>query len=1517
MLLYFDRYARGAKPYLSMMNAENGLISAGPTHSACGVGALVDLNGTKTHQLVEDGLRILCNLDHRGARGAEEKTGDGAGVLLQKPHEFLHSEISALGAFDSYGVGQLFVPQDHWKQIALKKAIKVVCRETGFKIIAWRDVPTDNSDLGKTALRSEPAVWQFFVEPNVSMAPERLDTRLYVLRRLIEKEVKRQEICGQDLFYICSLDRRKIVYKGLLTCKQLQLYYPDLSDRRVKTSLVLVHSRFGTNTLGAWELAHPYRNTVHNGEINTLRGNLNRMKTREAVLACAKFGEEIEKIKPITSEGLSDTGVFDNVLELMLESGRSLPHALRMLVPEAWSKDKEMDPERRAFYDYFSTIIEPWDGPALIAATDGYRVAAVLDRNGLRPCRYCVTRSNILIMASETGVLDTDASEIVFQARLKPGEMFLADTLQKRIVPEEEIFDALTRRGDYASWLVDNRVRVREIAKPGVVSEEITDVTPYQRAFGYTLESLRCLVHPMAEEGKDPVGSMGNDAPLAVLSSRHKPLFDYFLQLFAQVSNPPLDYLREDLVTSLESHIGRQRNMLDETPEHCRQLFLDSPILTYPDLAAIKNCDRNEIRSCLIDFTYALGTPLKSAIQDLRCFASESIKSGHEILVVSDRKIGPGRVAIPSLLAIGALHHHLIREGLRTRAGLVLESGQPYSVHHFCTLIGFGADAVYPWAAYASIAQMSREGWFSGEVREATNKFKKAVEAGILKVMSKMGISTLESYKGAQGFQAVGLNFDLVREYFTGTTAYLEGVGLEQIESELLEQHALAFTDKIAGNLPLDTGGDLYWRRDGELHQWNPITVGKLQHAVRTGSYEAYCEFASFLNDQAEQLQTIRGLLDFDIDERESVPLDEVEAVEQICKRFSTGSMSLGSLSTEAHETLAVAMNRIGGKAGTGEGGEQVDRFGTERSCSMKQVASGRFGVTINYLVQAKQIEIKMAQGAKPGEGGELPGPKVNEDIAAVRFTTPGVGLISPPPHHDIYSIEDLAQLIHDLKCANPEAEIHVKLVSVAGVGTIAAGVAKARADAVLIAGDAGGTGASVKTSIKSGGAPWELGLAETQQVLLANNLRSRIRVRTDGGLKTGRDVIVAALLGAEEFGFGTAPLVALGCIMLRKCHCNTCSVGIATQDPRLRAKFPGKAEHVINYMHFIARDVREQMAALGFRAMDEMIGRVDKLRPREVAHPKGTHIDLSQLLYRQPSHDAPRKIRNQSHKLEGKLDHRLIELARPAIERSESVSIDLPIRNSDRTVGTMLSSVIAKRFGARGLPPDTIKIRFTGSAGQSFGAFLVRGVSIHLEGDANDYVGKGLSGGKITVDTPRDATFVASENIIVGNVVLYGATSGEVYFNGMAGERFAVRNSGAMAVVEGVGDHGCEYMTGGVVVILGKTGKNFGAGMSGGEAFILDEDENFAKRLNPAMVRIEPFADNRDQELVKRMLENHVAYTNSSKAKRILKRWDDCVGKFAKVIPVAYAAVIERHLAEGKDVRLAPPPPAEERKAA
>lgn len=1490
-----------------------GLYKPHATHSNCGVGVVVNLDGTQNHHIIEDGFRVLENLDHRGARGAEERTGDGAGILIQKPHEFFQSIISDLGDFDSYGVGQVFFPRDPKKQNALKEAIHEAARKERFNLLTWRRVPTDNTGLGKTALQSEPAVFQFFVKPTEPLDPGKMDARLYILRRRMEKAVRERTMWGGDIFYICSLDRRKIVYKGLLTNAQLRSYYPELSNTKVKSSLVLVHSRFSTNTLGAWDLAHPYRSLVHNGEINTLRGNLNWMKAREVDLQQDRFSEDIDRIKPVTPDiEISDSAGFDHVLELLLESGRTLPHALRMMIPEAWHKDGQMPEERRAFYDYHSTIMEPWDGPALVAATDGYRVAAILDRNGLRPCRYLVTKDGKLVMASEAGVLQTPEDEIEFKGRLKPGQLFLADTKEGRIVPESDIFDRLTEV-PYREWLDQNRVRLPDITNPSFHPKDekfnFDEIWRYQRAFGYTLETLNRLVQPMFEEGKDPVGAMGDDAPPAALSSQSKSLFNYFKQEFAQVSNPPIDYIREELVTSLNSHIGRRHNLLGESPQHCRQLLLESPILTDEEMQSIKDITRNGIRSCVIDLTYPKESNLRHAIERMRERAEQAIMNGYEIVILSDRDISGDRLAIPSLLAVGALHHHLIREGLRIRASIVVESGEPSLVHHFCTLLGYGADAVNPWLAYKSITRILEEGNTSTRPDEAYANYRHAVEDGILKVMSKSGISTLESYKGAQIFETIGLSTDFVQEYFAGTDAYLAGVGMDTLEKEMINRHELAFKEQVAGNIPLSQGGDYYWRRDGEIHQWNPMTIQKLQYATKTGDYEAYSEYADYINEQNERWQTVRGLLDFNRGHRDAIPVEEVEPVEEILKRFSTGSMSFGALSKEAHETLAIAMNRIGGKSGTGEGGEQVDRFGTERECSMKQVASGRFGVNIQYLSQAKEIEIKMAQGAKPGEGGELPGGKVGESIARVRFTVPGVGLISPPPHHDIYSIEDLAQLIHDLKCANPSAEIHVKLVSKSNVGTIAAGVAKARADAVLISGDSGGTGASKKTSIKSAGSPWELGLAETQQVLLANNLRSRIRVRADGGFKTGRDVVVAALLGAEEYGFGTAPLVALGCIMLRKCHCNTCSVGIATQDPELRKKFTGKPDYVVNYMRFMAREIREIMADLGFRTMDEMIGQVDVLEPRDMKYPKADNMDFSHLLYRQPSEDDLIKTRDQNHKLDEVLDLKLIEQAQPALEYQTPVSLSTPINNTDRSIGTMLSHEVARKYGTEALPDDTIRINMDGSAGQSLGAFLARGVTLNLEGDANDYVGKGLSGGKIIVRKPAASSFKASENIIIGNVALYGATGGECYFNGQAGERFAVRNSGALAVVEGIGDHGCEYMTGGVVVVLEKTGRNFGAGMSGGEAYIYDPDNDFARKLNGEQVHTAELGSERDFKLLKRMLQNHRHYTGSQKATEILDHWESTRKHFVKVIPDAYEKVLQDYMARGRDLRVSLPP--------
>ncbi len=1476
--------------------------------SNCGVGVLINLSNEKSHDLIEEGLEVLENLDHRGARGAEEKTGDGAGILIQKPHKFFQSKIPKIQDldFDSYGVGQVFFPDE--KQQQIKDLIEKIANEKQIDIITWRNVPTDNSDLGKTALESEPNVKQFFVKPQKDLTPEKLDKKLYVLRKAIENKIEENHSFLR--FYICSLDRRKIVYKGLLTNFQVRKYYPDLSNEKFKSAIVLVHSRFSTNTLGAWELAHPYRGIIHNGEVNTLRGNLNWMDARESDLESEIFKDEIEDIKPVTKEDQSDTAILDNILELLVEGGKEPEHALRMLIPEPWEKNQNMNEMRRDWYDYHSSILEPWDGPLLVTYTDGSKVAAILDRNGFRPCRYYVTKDEKLVMASETGVLEEDPNNIKLKERLQPGQMFLADPEKGRIIPDEEVFDYLTDE-KYKKWLKENRVKLKDLKNPQ--TEKVKQPTKenlknQQVAFGYTLEHIRRLIKPMSEDSKDPVGAMGNDTPPSVLSDRNKTLFTYFKQHFAQVTNPPLDYIREEIVTSLESKIGKQENILKETPEHCRQLSLESPILTNNEIETIKQIDKNGIKSYTVDITYKEEKTLEKAIEEIRKETVNAIEQGYEIIVLSDRNISNNKVPIPSLLAISGVHHHLIRNGLRTDAGLVLESGQPCAVHHFCTLIGYGAEAINPYLAYDSIMDMVDNGDIEVDnIKEAKSRYIHAIEDGILKVMSKMGISTLESYKGAQIFEALGLDSDFVEDYFYGTTTKTEGIDIEDIERDLLERHSNAFKkQKINGNLDLDQGGELYWRREGEFHQWNPHTIGLLQKAVKIDSYQIYKDFAENINQQEERLQTIRGLLDFDIDQQQSIPLDEVEPPEKIFERFFTASMSFGSLSKEAHETLAEAMNEIGGKAGSGEGGEPKERFNTKKECKNKQVASGRFGVTNNYLSNANHLEIKMAQGSKPGEGGDLPGEKVSETIAKVRCTTPGVRLISPPPHHDIYSIEDLAQLIHDLKCSNTEADIHVKLVSESGIGTIAAGVSKAKADALLISGQSGGTGASPKTSIKSAGLPWELGLTEANQVLLENNLRSRIRLRVDGGLKTGRDIAIAALLGAEEYGFGTAALICVGCIMLRKCHCNTCSVGVATQDPELREKFPGKSDHVVNYMRFLAQEVREIMAKLGFRTMDEMIGRTDKLVQKDIEHKKAKKVDLSEILYKPDSDDDRVKNQEQNHKLNQKIDYDLIEKVRPALDRENPVEIDMEITNRNRTFGTIVSSKIAEKYGEDGLSDDTIYINLKGSGGQSFGAFLAPGITLNLDGDTNDYTGKGLSGGKIIVKTPESAGYTADNNIVIGNVALYGATDGEAYFNGNAGERFAVRNSGAKAVVEGVGDHGCEYMTGGIVVVLGETGKNFGAGMSGGEAYIYDENDDFEKNLNKDMVQIQNLKK-RDIKVVKRMVENHYRYTDSKKAEKILDNWDP--DKFVKVMPNAYKEVVEKHLKQGEDIRDSPPP--------
>ncbi|MFD1684246.1 glutamate synthase large subunit [Halobellus litoreus] len=1495
------------KPHEHTTGESVGLADPTDERSNCGVGAVIDLDGGRSHETVADGIELLENLEHRGTTGAEENTGDGAGIMVQRPDEFFEAVVDA-DLPEEYAVGSIFMPQDDAAREGLVAIFERVLAEYDLEVVHWRDVPTDNADLGATALESEPDVWQAFVVPEGDLADDAFDRALYVGRRAVENEIEQLDSEGAARFYICSLSRKTLVYKGLLKGEQLADYYLDLDDERLKTTLTLVHARFSTNTLGAWHLAHPYRHIIHNGEINTIQGNINWMRSRETDLEHPEFGDDLETLKPVINDpDQSDTASVDNAVELLLQGGRDLPHVLRMLIPEAYRGDDRMDEDRREWYDYHASLIEPWDGPALVAATDGDRVAAVLDRNGLRPCRYDVTTDDTLVMASEVGALDTDPSEIKERGRLQPGQLFVADPEEGRVIPDEEVFESLTDE-KYGDWVDEEQRDLDALADPGDYEprDEVDHLRASQAAFGYTHDQLSHLIEPMAKDGKDPVGSMGDDTPLSVLSDFNRPLFTYFKQLFAQVTNPPLDYIREELVTSLESRLGAQRNLLDETPEHARQLVLDSPVLTDAQTAGIKSLGDDAgdaMNSTIVDITYERERSLSDAVERVREDAASAIDDGADVVVLSDRNLNPDRVAIPSLLVTGAVHHSLVRNGLRNHAGLVVESGDPREVHHLATLVGYGADAVNPYLAYQTISDVVA-GPDGADEGEAIAAYKKALEDGLLKTMAKMGISTVESYQGAQIFEAVGLDSGFVAEYFEGTEIRTEGIGIDVIEEDVRTRHTVAFGD----DPDLDRQGEYEHRSDGIHHQWNPQTVGTLQQAVRSGNYEKYQEFADLINDQSEELQTLRGLLEFESD-REPVSIEEVEPVEEIVTRFSTAAMSLGSLSPEAHENNSIAMNRLGAKSNTGEGGEPPERFGTEKECNVKQVASGRFGVTSEYLTNAEEIQIKMAQGSKPGEGGHLPGKKVNEMIAHVRFATPGVGLISPPPLHDIYSIEDLKQLIHDLKAANPEADINVKLVSEAGIGTIAAGVAKANSDVVHISGHDGGTGASPKTSIKNAGLPWELGLAEANQMLRATNLRSRIRVTVDGGMKTGRDVAVAALLGGEEYVFGTASLVTSGCVMARQCHENTCPVGVATQREKLRNRFPGQPDHVINYMTFIAQELREIMADLGFTSLDEMIGHPSLLTQRETDHEKAKHLDLSDVIA-EPAGGARRKTEEQTHAgVEAQLDHRLIERAEPALEEGEPVAIDSPISNVDRAVGAMLSNRISSTYGGDGLPDDTIRCDFDGVAGQSFGAFLANGVTMDLTGAANDYVGKGLSGGKVIVETPDNAAYEPDENVLIGNVALYGATQGELYVNGVAGERFAVRNSGVKAVVEGVGDHGCEYMTGGVVAVLGDTGRNFAAGMSGGVAYVYDPDGEFAAKTNKGMVSLEATLDDSDLQMLRRLVENHAAYTDSDRAAWMLDDWGEVVSDFVKVMPDAYAEVIEERARD--DVRKELPPAA------
>ncbi len=1504
-----------------------GLYDPQYEHDACGVGFVADLKNRRSHRIIQDALQILNNLEHRGACGCEANTGDGAGILVQMPERFFEQEAARLGLhlppLGEYGTGLIFLPQDPQDRQRCEQIFEKVVRDEKQRFLGWRNVPTDNSMIGPTARKSEPCIRQIFIgKTPVSQAqdikdPLGFERKLYIIRKLAESLIKHSNIPQRDMFYVPSLSCKTFIYKGMLNSDQVLPYFRDLQNPLMESALALVHSRFSTNTFPNWARAHPYRYLAHNGEINTLRGNINWMHARESMLASDLFGEDIRKILPIIDLGGSDSAMFDNVFEMLVLTGRSLPHAIMMMIPEPWSGDDTMSPEKKAFYEYHSCLMEPWDGPASIAFTDGIRIGAVLDRNGLRPSRYYVTKDHKVIMASEVGVLEVAPENVLSKGRLQPGRMFLVDLQEGRIIADEEIKQKIATQHSYWQWLDDNIVSLEDLPDAPAPHEPDHDtVLRRQQAFGYTAEDLRTLLAPMAIDGNEAVGSMGNDAALAVLSDKPQLLYNYFKQLFAQVTNPPVDCIREEIIMSMDTTVGREYNLLNPTPESARQIKLKSPILLNEELDKLRQIEATtggRYKSITLPILYNPKEGAAGLERELRALcrqASIGIATGTEYIILSDRAIDKNHAPIPALLAVAGVHHHLIREGTRTQVSIILESGEPREVHHYSLLIGYGAGAVNPYLAFETIEDMVHQGQLTKvDAKKAIKNYVKAINKGVLKVMSKMGISTAQSYCGAQIFEAVGLGQVVINEYFTGTPSRVGGIGLDVIAAEVRARHDRPFSERPTNGHTLDIGGQYQYRREGEYHLFNPETIHKLQYACRTGNYKTFKEYSELVNNQARRLCTLRGLMEFVTGEpggaitRSPVPIDEIESVETIMKRFKSGAMSYGSISKEAHETMAIAMNRIGGKSNTGEGGEDPSRYtleanGDSKSSAIKQVASGRFGVTSEYLVNAKELQIKMAQGAKPGEGGQLPGSKVYPWIAKVRLSTPGVGLISPPPHHDIYSIEDLAELIHDLKNGNRHARISVKLVAEVGVGTIAAGVSKAHADVVLISGHDGGTGAAPQTSIKHAGAPWELGLAETQQTLVLNDLRSRIVVEVDGQLKTGRDVVIGALLGAEEFGFATAPLVALGCIMMRVCHLNTCPVGVATQDPKLRKKFTGDPNHAVNFMRFIAQEVREIMAQLGFRTFNEMIGHSELLQmSKAIDHYKALGLDYSRIFY-QPKMPAQVgrycKIQ-QEHGLEKCLDvTTLLDVCKPAIDNGTKVEKTLPIRNVNRVVGTITGSEITRKYGPKGLPEDTIRLHFTGSAGQSFGAFMPPGMTLTLEGDANDYVGKGLSGGKIIVYPPAGSTFVPEENVIIGNVALYGATSGQAYIRGLAGERFCVRNSGVDAVVEAVGDHGCEYMTGGRVVILGATGRNFAAGMSGGIAYVLDDKGDFHKRCNQEMVKLFKLEDEEEIEQVHAMIRQHAEYTKSELAWKILALWESMLPKFVKVYPNDYRRVIE-----------------------
>jgi glutamate synthase (NADPH/NADH) large chain len=1507
----------------SGLPSPRGLYDGEHEHDACGLGFVVDLKGRKSHKLVRDGLKALENLSHRGACGWEDNTGDGAGVLIQVPDRFLREvflseQCRFLGIAEPeaghYGVGAFFASPDPEQQTFGQALFEKIVAEEDQIFLGWRRLNTDNSPLGQGARSVEPAIYHAFVGRGEKIAnDDAFERKLYVIRKRFEREIEDSGLDDHKFFYFCSLSSRTLVYKGMLTPEQLGTYFAaDLADPRVESALALFHSRFSTNTFPSWELAHPYRMISHNGEINTLRGNINWMKARQSLFASELYEPgDVSKIVPVIREGLSDTACLDNAVELLVHSGYPLAHAMMMLVPEAWENHETMSQAKRDFYRYHTCLMEPWDGPASIGFTDGKAIGAVLDRNGLRPSRYWVTKDDLVIMGSEAGVLDIPPEDVVKKGRLEPGKMFLVDLERGRIIEDEELKHEIATARPYGEWLAENMPSLNDApAGQPVPPPDHETLLHRQQAFGYTLEDLKYILMPMGNAGEEAIGSMGTDTPLAVLSDQAQPLFNYFKQLFAQVTNPPLDAIREELVTSMLTGAGGEENLLEPGPKSCRQIALDSPILDNDEIARLKQLDGSWLgfKSTTLSMTFPAADGADGMARSLESMfekAVAAIKEGSNLLILSDRGVGLKNAPIPSLLACAGLHHHLVRVGMRTRAGLVLECGDAREVHHFALLLGYGAGSINPYLAFETLDDMISQKMIREDVDhvEAVKRYRKAIKKGVVKVMSKMGISTIQSYRGAQIFEAIGLNKDFIDRYFDKTASRIGGIGLGEIARETLYHHRRAYADREVGPPLLDWGGTYQWRREGEYHLFNPETVFRLQHATRSGKFDIFKQYTRIVDEQNERLCTLRGLFEFKLEGRTPVPIEEVEPVESILTRFATGAMSYGSISGEAHETLAIAMNRIGGRSNTGEGGEDParnikDRNGDDRRSKVKQVASGRFGVTSEYLVSADEIQIKVAQGAKPGEGGQLPGQKVWPWIAKVRFSTPGVSLISPPPHHDIYSIEDLAQLIHDLKNANPRARISVKLVAEVGVGTVAAGVAKAHSDVIMIAGHDGGTGASPLTSLKHAGIPWELGLAETQQTLVLNRLRDRVIVQTDGQLKTGRDVVIGALLGAEEFGFATAPLVVMGCIMMRVCHLDTCPVGIATQNPRLREKFSGKAEHVVNFFRFIAEEVREHMSTLGFRSMDDMIGRSDLLdMKRAITHYKARGLDFSKIFYRPetPPGSSVRKTIEQDHGLDKALDQELIPLAEPALARGEAVEIVKAIRNVNRTVGTILGSELTRLYGANGLPDDTIKLRFNGSAGQSFGAFVPRGMTLTLEGDANDYVGKGLSGGKIIVYPPRESTFVAEENVLIGNVALYGATSGRAFFRGRAGERFCVRNSGAFAVIEGVGDHGCEYMTGGVAVVIGSTGRNFAAGMSGGSAFVFDEFDEFPSRCNLGMVALEKFEEPEDIERVRDLLIQHAGYTKSPVAARLLNDWDWAISKFIKVMPVDYRRVLDQ----------------------